>query len=155
MRTTLLVRNVVKGQRVASSSYSVSRQLRVCKYASVLWDPPHRHSSMWPRWPGASVNLAVHPTDKQNRHVPFCTVRPRCKQEHGGLLFDFLYVHLQSWVKMWVSIFSASQTTRKMHSTVNWVSRHWLCAVVPSSWNWFHMAELETFPVGKACANGL
>lgn len=55
---------------------------------------------------------------------------------------------------MWVSVFYTAQATRKKHSTLNWVSRHWLCALVPSSWNRFHMAGLETFPVGRAPANG-
>lgn len=57
------------------------------------------------------------------------------------------------WVKMWVSVFYTLQATRKKPSTPNWVSRHWLCALVPSSWNRFHMAGLETFPVGRAPAN--
>ena len=51
-------------------------------------------------------------------------------------------------------LFCAVQAARRSHSAFNWVSRRWLCARAPSSWNGFHMAGLETFPVGRAQANG-
>lgn len=58
------------------------------------------------------------------------------------------------WVKEQVRVLCTVQATRKKHGTLNWVSRHWLCSLVRSSWNRFHMAGLETFPVGRVPANG-
>lgn len=53
---------------------------------------------------------------------------------------------------MQVRAFYCVQAARKKHGTLNWVSRHWLCAPVPSSWNGFHMEGLETFPVGRTAS---
>lgn len=49
---------------------------------------------------------------------------------------------------------SAQATRRKKPSALNWVPRRQLRVLVPSSWNRFHMAWLETFPVGRAPVNG-
>lgn len=53
-----------------------------------------------------------------------------------------------------LSTMRATGGKKKEPGTLNWVSRQWLCSLVPSSWNRFHMAGLETFPVGRASANG-
>lgn len=72
-------------------------------------------------------------------------------------LLDLLYVLLQSCGELKCRTVPSTlcRPLGKKHSTLNWVSRRWLCALVPSSWNGFHMAGLETFPVGRVKARQL
>lgn len=135
-------------------------------------DPANKHSSK------ATLMTPAPPRNRQNflpriicgkntafrqrclvlgPHIPLALGNKSDEARELSTWWSFLDLLVHSLGVVWCRLVSSTlcgPLGKNSPSTLNWVSRQWLCSPVPSSWNGFHMAGRETFPVGRTPANG-
>lgn len=90
-------------------------------------------------------------------HIPLALGNKSDEARELSTWWSFLDLLAHSLGVVWCRLVSSTlcgPLGKNSPSTLNWVSRQWLCSPVSSSWNGFHMAGRETFPVGRTSANG-
>lgn len=90
-------------------------------------------------------------------HIPLALGNKSDEARELSTWWSFLDLLVHSLGVVWCRLVSSTlcgPLGKNSPSTLNWVSRQWLCSPVPSSWNGFHMAGRETFPVGRTSAKG-
>lgn len=153
-------------------SLQFTDQSGVSLFFFAFGDPANKHSSK------ATLMTPAPPRNRQNflpriicgkntafrqrclvsgPHIPLALGNKSDEARELSTWWSFLDLLVHSLGVVWCRLVSSTlcgPLGKNSPSTLNWVSRQWLCSPVPSSWNGFHMAGRETFPVGRTPANG-